>query len=312
MLAKRAAGRQTSQEEIISDDSSSRGDDQFVISPRPRRVTRKASRGCGASSSWDDEEAARVAEGRVVAAAREAKASHVIQKVERPLMPNFEYTLRRVDRCHPCRPTNFTLVENQSMINRNEDPYDWTTELHDHRYWNNFQANWYLSIIKEQKNPITSQLYVDWNYMQKKHDPVFHRVIAKAQRLDIYDLLGMYQEWNTKLVAQFCTTAWRSGNGHEQTLNFSIEGHGFELRVAELPTIFAVADNDFHRLEIITERTIAENELASLYFPGTSTTLAQHMVYFPSTLSSTISSVTLSLQREVTAPTSGAQQGIFF
>jgi hypothetical protein len=34
----------------------------------------------------------------------------------------------------------------------------------------------------------------------------------------------------------------------------------------ELPTIFAVADNDFHRAEIITERTIAKNELAPLYF----------------------------------------------
>jgi hypothetical protein len=78
----------------------------------------------------------------------------------------------------------------------------------------------------------------------------------------------MYQEWNTELVAQFCATAWRSGNGYEQTLNFSIEGHRFELRVTELPTIFALANNYFHKSEIITERTIAENELAPCYFPG--------------------------------------------
>jgi hypothetical protein len=180
MPAKRAASRWASQEEIVSNDSSSGGDDQFIISPRPRRVTRKASRGRGASSSRADEEVARVAKGRAVAAAREARASNVIQKVERPLRPNFEYTLRRVDHRYPRRPTNFTLGENQSMINRNEDPYDWTIELHDHRFWNNFQADWYLSIIKEQKNLITSQLYVDWNYMQKKCDPMFHRVIAKA------------------------------------------------------------------------------------------------------------------------------------
>jgi hypothetical protein len=104
--------------------------------------------------------------------------------------------------------------------------------------------------------------------MQKKCDPVFHRVNTKALRLDIYDLLGMNQEWNTELVAQFCATAWRSGNAYEQTLNFSIEGHRFELRVMELPTIFALADIDFHRVEIINKRIIAENELAPLYFPG--------------------------------------------
>jgi hypothetical protein len=104
--------------------------------------------------------------------------------------------------------------------------------------------------------------------MQKKCDLVFHKVITKTQRLRIFDLLGMYQEWNMKLVAQFCATAWRSGNGYEQTLNFSIDGHQFELRVTELPTIFTLADNDFHRAEIITERTIVDNELAPLYTSG--------------------------------------------
>jgi hypothetical protein len=126
---------------------------------------RKASCGGVACSSRDGEEAARVAECRVVAAAREARASDIIQRVERPLRPNSEYTLRRVDRRHPRRPMNFTRGENQSMINQNEDPYDWTIEVHDHRFWSNFQADWYLSVIKDRKNPITSQLYVDWNYM---------------------------------------------------------------------------------------------------------------------------------------------------
>jgi hypothetical protein len=45
---------------------------------------------------------------------------------------------------------------------------------------------------------------------------------------------------------------------------------------------------------------------------GTSTTLAQLMVCFPSTTSSTTSSATLSLRSAVTAPTSRAQQGTFY
>jgi hypothetical protein len=74
---------------------------------------------------------------------------------------------------------------------------------------------------------------------------VIHKVIVKAQRLGIFDMLGMYQEWNTELVAQFCATAWRSGNGYETALSFRIEGHQFILRVMELPTIFGLANNDF-------------------------------------------------------------------
>jgi hypothetical protein len=69
-----------------------------------------------------------------VVAARAARASGVIHKVERPLKPDFEYTLRRVDHRHPRSLTDFTRGENQSMINQNEDPYDWTTEIHDHRF----------------------------------------------------------------------------------------------------------------------------------------------------------------------------------
>jgi hypothetical protein len=74
---------------------------------------------------------------------------------------------------------DYTRGENQSMINWNEDPYEWTTEFHDHRFWRNFQADWYLSSIKDRKNPISPQLYVDWSYMQKKRDHVFNGSRAK-------------------------------------------------------------------------------------------------------------------------------------
>jgi hypothetical protein len=251
MHVKRSASRWASQGEIASDDTSSGGHEQFVISPRSRRVIRKVARGGEGSSTRADEEDARIAEGHAMVVAREARASDIIQKVERLLKPNFEYTLRRVDR-----------------HNQSEDTYEWTIELHDHRFWSNFQADWYISIIKDRKNPITSQLYVDWTYMQKKRDPVFHKVIVKAQKLGIFDMLCMYQEWNTELVAQFCATAWRNGHGYEKIINFGVEGHRLSVRLMELLTIFILADNDFHRTEIITERTIAKNELAPLYMPG--------------------------------------------
>jgi hypothetical protein len=67
--------------------------------------------------------------------------------------------------------------------------------------------------------------------MQQKSDPVFNKVSAKAQILGIFDMLGMYQDWNTELVGQFCSTAWSSQNGYGSTINFSIEDHRFSLCV---------------------------------------------------------------------------------
>jgi hypothetical protein len=52
------------------------------------------------------------AEGRAIHEAREARERVEIQKVECPLRPSYEYTLRRVDRRHPRKPTDFTLGEN--------------------------------------------------------------------------------------------------------------------------------------------------------------------------------------------------------
>jgi hypothetical protein len=140
-------------------------------------------------------------ECQAVHQAREERASDTIQKVEHPLRADYEYTLRRVDHRHPRRPTNFTRGENHSIINRYENPYDWTTELHDQWFCNNFQGDGYLTVIKDGKNPISSHMYVDWPYMQRKHDPMFQKVITMAQSLGIYDRLGLHQEWNTKLVA---------------------------------------------------------------------------------------------------------------
>jgi hypothetical protein len=118
MRSNLAASRAASQEDTADDSSS--GEEQFVIQPRPRRTIRKTH----TSSSRAIEEATNMAEGQAVREAREARASDIIQKVERPLQADYEYTLRRVDHRHPHRPTNFTRGENHSMINRHENPYD--------------------------------------------------------------------------------------------------------------------------------------------------------------------------------------------
>jgi hypothetical protein len=111
MPTKRLASKRHSRDDPSSDDSSSRGDDQFVIVPHPRRETRKSTHRGEASSSQADEKATNRAEGHAVCEAREARERVEIQKVECPLRPGYEYTVRRVDRRYPRRPTDFTLGE---------------------------------------------------------------------------------------------------------------------------------------------------------------------------------------------------------
>jgi hypothetical protein len=85
MPIKRLASRRASHDDPSSDDSASGEDDQFVISPRPRRETMKSTCRGEASSSQADEEAARIAEGRAAAATRDTRATDEIYKGECPL-----------------------------------------------------------------------------------------------------------------------------------------------------------------------------------------------------------------------------------
>jgi hypothetical protein len=85
MPIKRLASRRASRDDPSSDDSASGGDDQFVISPRPRWETRKSTHRGEASSSQADEEAANMAAGCATREAREERASDEIHKVEHPL-----------------------------------------------------------------------------------------------------------------------------------------------------------------------------------------------------------------------------------
>jgi hypothetical protein len=104
--------------------------------------------------------------------------------------------------------------------------------------------------------------------MIQKRNPIFNKVITKAQNHGIYDMLGMWQNWNSELVARFCSTTWINGNGYDNTINFSIDGHCYALCVKEIPTIFGLANNDYHRADIANERTMADNELTTLYLTG--------------------------------------------
>jgi hypothetical protein len=165
--------------------SSSEGVDAFIVSPctcRLMKQTDKAPHGSGVGSS-----------SQHAMQQEEEESSDAIQKVTHPLKPNYMYTFRRVDHRHPHRPTNFTRKDNHSMIQRNEDLYVWAPDLHDHHFWNNFQADWYIKVIKDRKLPITRHIYVDWTTMLEKRNPIFNKVIAKAQSLGIYDMLGMWQ-----------------------------------------------------------------------------------------------------------------------
>ena len=104
--------------------------------------------------------------------------------------------------------------------------------------------------------------------MRGKRDPTFDSVIEFAEEWGFYSLLGIVQEWNCELVAQFFSTAWFEGHGEAQTIHFSLEGHHFSVSLARLVNILELPGDDLDRRQVFTEATISDNALAPLHLPG--------------------------------------------
>jgi hypothetical protein len=136
-----------------SSNSSSEIGDDFIISSHAHRLTKRTNKApCGSGVGSSSQHAAQQVE---------EEPNDAIQKVIHPLKPNYMYTFQRVDRRHSHMPTEFMRKENHSMIQRNDDPYVLAHDLHDHHFWNNFQVDWYIKVIKDRKLPITPHIYVD-------------------------------------------------------------------------------------------------------------------------------------------------------
>jgi hypothetical protein len=66
-----------------------------------------------------------------------------------------------------------------------------------------FQQDFYESVIIPKSKPVANSQWIDWAYMESKHDPVFDRVIAACKGKHLRDILAFKKDWNNEVIAQF-------------------------------------------------------------------------------------------------------------
>jgi hypothetical protein len=57
---------------------------------------------------------------------------------------------------------------------------------------------------------VTNSQWIDWTYMENKHDPIFDRVIAACQAKHLRDILAFKKDWDNEVIAQFYSIVLRS------------------------------------------------------------------------------------------------------
>jgi hypothetical protein len=60
----------------------------------------------------------------------------------------------------------------------------------DYRFHSLFQQNFYESVIMTKSKTVVNSQWIDWTYMENKHDPIFDRVITACQAKHLRDILA--------------------------------------------------------------------------------------------------------------------------
>jgi hypothetical protein len=62
-------------------------------------------------------------------------------------------------------------------------------------------------IIPKNKLVALSQ-WIDWTYIEGKHDRIFDEVVAACKAKHLRDTMAFKKNWNNEIIAQFFTTLY--------------------------------------------------------------------------------------------------------
>lgn len=90
---------------------------------------------------------------------------------------------------------------------RRIDPY--IEEKTSTGFYNQFQQDFYESVILSDRKIAVEAQWVYWDYMERVDDSLFKEIISECEDKKIKTLMGFKNNWNKVLIAQFmprCTS----------------------------------------------------------------------------------------------------------
>jgi hypothetical protein len=89
----------------------------------------------------------------------------------------------------------------------------------DYTFHSLFQQDFYDSVIMTKSKPVANSQWIDWTYMENKHDQIFDRFIAACQAKHLRDILAFKKDWNNEVIAQFYATVCFEEHGDTRKIH---------------------------------------------------------------------------------------------
>jgi hypothetical protein len=82
-------------------------------------------------------------------------------------------------------------------------------------YWfhTTFHQDFYESVIITKTKPVAISQWIDWTYMEAKHDVIFDEVVTACRAKHLRDVMSFQKNWNNEIIAQFYATLYVEERG---------------------------------------------------------------------------------------------------
>jgi hypothetical protein len=122
---------------------------------------------------------------------------------DQPAIHHPVYTYKKI-------PVEFSKEKMVAAVkkNRDEDPYNQPRFTGDPRFWNQFQQDFYTTVILKKPKITHEAQWVDREFMARKRNEIFRQVLDAREDKGIKGLMGFKQDWNKEIIAQFYATVY--------------------------------------------------------------------------------------------------------
>jgi hypothetical protein len=148
---------------------------------------------------------------------------------------------------------------------RYDDPSEYAKEQQgDVRFWMNFHADWYASVILCKSHPTTAMKSINWEYLFEIDLLVVREVQDACRRMHLTSIMSFNCDWNEEVIAQFYSTLYV--NRSIKTFHWTIQGKPFYVEYAYFASILVFSNADLTRERIHEEENVLDDgELHFMY-----------------------------------------------
>jgi hypothetical protein len=80
--------------------------------------------------------------------------------------------------------------------------------------------------------------WIDWNYMENKHDFIFDEVVAACKPKHLREIMVFQKNWNNEIITEFFATLYIKERGDTRKFHWMTEGRWYEITYEHFARLF--------------------------------------------------------------------------